>query len=92
MRLLFLILLLSVWAAPAHAHKPSDSYLTFSAQGDVPLPDDAIALNRKGKVTIARLVGMSRHSPHPQQQNQRSSSHQGDGASQGLPPGSSQSM
>ena len=34
MRLLFLILLLSVWAAPAHAHKPSDSYLTLSAQGD----------------------------------------------------------
>src|SRR6516165_8311284 len=34
MRLLFLILLLSMWAAPAHAHKPSDSYLTLSAQGD----------------------------------------------------------
>ena len=34
MRLLSLILLLSVWAAPAHAHKPSDSYLTISAQGD----------------------------------------------------------
>src|SRR5215470_17343427 len=34
MRLLFLILLLSVWAAPAHAHKPSDSYLTLATQGD----------------------------------------------------------
>ena len=34
MRLLFLILLLSVWTAPTHAHKPSDSYLTLSAQGD----------------------------------------------------------
>ena len=29
-----LILLLSVWVAPAHAHKPRDSYLTFSLQGD----------------------------------------------------------
>src|SRR5215475_4274287 len=34
MRLLFLILLLSVWAAPVHAHKPSDAYLTLSPQGD----------------------------------------------------------
>ena len=34
MRLLFLILLLSVWAAPAHSHKPSDAYLTLSPQGD----------------------------------------------------------
>ena len=34
MRRLVLILLLSVWAAAAHAHKPSDSYLTLSAQGD----------------------------------------------------------
>jgi len=29
-----LILLLSVWVAPAHAHKPSDSYLTLSLRGD----------------------------------------------------------
>ena len=35
MRLLLLILLLlSVWAAPAHAHKPSDAYLTLSPQAD----------------------------------------------------------
>ena len=32
MRRLVLILLLSVWVAPAHAHKPSDSYLTLSLQ------------------------------------------------------------
>ena len=29
-----ILLLLSVWAAPAHAHKPSDSYLALSLQGD----------------------------------------------------------
>ena len=29
-----ILLLLSVWAAPAHAHKPSDSYLTLSVQSD----------------------------------------------------------
>jgi len=34
MRRLVLILLLSVWVAPAHAHKPSDSYLILSLQGD----------------------------------------------------------
>ena len=34
MRRLVLILLLSVWVAPAHAHKPSDSYLALSMQGD----------------------------------------------------------
>ena len=34
MRRFVLILLLSVWAAPAHVHKPSDSYLTLSLQGD----------------------------------------------------------
>jgi len=29
-----LILLVAVWASPAHAHKPSDSYLALSLQGD----------------------------------------------------------
>ena len=31
---LALILLLSTWVAPAFAHKPSDSYLALSKQGD----------------------------------------------------------
>jgi len=34
MRRLVLMLLLSVWVAPADAHKPSDSYLALSLQGD----------------------------------------------------------
>jgi hypothetical protein len=34
MRRFVLILLLWAWTAPAHAHKPSDSYLTLSLQGD----------------------------------------------------------
>jgi HupE / UreJ protein len=34
MRRLVLILALSLWVAPAHAHKPSDSYLALSVQGD----------------------------------------------------------
>ncbi|MBV8591950.1 MAG: HupE/UreJ family protein [Acetobacteraceae bacterium] len=34
MRLLFRILLLSVWAASAYAHKPSDSYLALSLHGN----------------------------------------------------------
>jgi hypothetical protein len=31
---LALLTLLSLWLAPAHAHKPSDSYLSLSVQGD----------------------------------------------------------
>ena len=34
MRRLALILLMSLWIAPAHAHKPSDSYLALSLAGD----------------------------------------------------------
>jgi hypothetical protein len=34
MRHFSLILLLSLWVAPAHAHKPSDSYLALSVQGE----------------------------------------------------------
>ncbi|MBV8401779.1 MAG: hypothetical protein JOZ17_24105, partial [Acetobacteraceae bacterium] len=34
MRHLVLILLLWAWAVPAHAHKPSDSYLSLWVQGD----------------------------------------------------------
>src|SRR3974390_226258 len=34
MRCLLLILLLSLWIAPAYAHKPSDSYLILSVKGD----------------------------------------------------------
>jgi HupE / UreJ protein len=34
MRRFSLILLLSLWVAPAHAHKPSDSYLALSVQGE----------------------------------------------------------
>jgi hypothetical protein len=34
MRLPALILLLSVWVAPAYAHKPSDSYLALAVQDD----------------------------------------------------------
>ena len=34
MRRLAAIFLLSLWIAPAHAHKPSDSYLALSLQGD----------------------------------------------------------
>jgi hypothetical protein len=33
-RRLVLILLLSLWLTPAHAHKPSDSYLALSLHGD----------------------------------------------------------
>src|SRR5271167_5194186 len=34
MRRFVLILLLSLWVAPAYAHKPSDSYLMLSGEGD----------------------------------------------------------
>ena len=34
MRRFSFILLLSLWVAPAHAHKPSDSYLALSVQGE----------------------------------------------------------
>src|SRR5215470_13419372 len=34
MRRFGLVLLLSLWTALAHAHKPSDSYLTLSVQGE----------------------------------------------------------
>src|SRR5271168_1525529 len=34
MRHFALILLLSLWVAPAHAHKPSDSYLALWVQGE----------------------------------------------------------
>jgi len=61
MRLLFLILLLSAWAAPAYAHKPSDSYLALAVhdyhltgQWDIALRDldYAIGLDTDGNGEI----------------------------------------
>jgi hypothetical protein len=61
MRCFALVLLLSLWAAFAHAHKPSDSYLALSVQGervtgqwDIALRDldNAIGLDADGNGEI----------------------------------------
>ena len=75
MRRAALILLLWVWAVAAHAHKPSDSYLALSVEGNRIVGQWDIALRRKGEVAVARLVGMRGGSPDRQQQNQKEKPH-----------------